>query len=103
MPLRTIGTLLLLTSFALAQQTVPPPTPPAQPRQLTPQQQPKPEIHPIPAQTPRPEQPSKPEAPKPEKPLPEQARSAEENARVAHITVYHDAQHPSALEVPIGR
>ena len=25
------------------------------------------------------------------------------DARVAHITVYHDAQHPSVLEVPIGR
>jgi hypothetical protein len=23
------------------------------------------------------------------------------DARVAHVTVYHDAEHPSALEIPI--
>ncbi len=25
------------------------------------------------------------------------------DARVAHVTVYHDAKHPSALEIPIAR
>jgi putative CocE/NonD family hydrolase len=25
------------------------------------------------------------------------------DARVAHVTIYHDAEHPSALEIPIGR
>ena len=25
------------------------------------------------------------------------------DARIAHVTLYHDAEHPSALEIPIGR
>jgi hypothetical protein len=25
------------------------------------------------------------------------------DARTAHVVLFHDAQHPSALEIPIGR
>jgi predicted acyl esterase len=31
------------------------------------------------------------------------AEETARDARTAHVTVYHDAAHPSALEVPIGR
>jgi putative CocE/NonD family hydrolase len=34
------------------------------------------------------------------KPVAEETRA---DARTAHVTVYHDAAHPSALEVPVGR